>query len=139
MSITVFSSPDQLPPGTYLADCAVSGGTLADFLKKALEFSHKRLCVRMEMVFMDFTLPCPTGMGTPLTEAQAASLLKSRTPYFSQALHTNYVTFLEGQSLHAVLADSSETLRRKLKLAESLGVPYALAESEQVYHLLGGR
>lgn len=139
MSITVFSSMDHLPQGTYLADCAVSGGTLEDFLKRALQFSHKLLCVRMKMVYMDFTLPCPTGVGTPLNEAQASALLAKRMPVFSPALCTNYVTFLEDQRLHAVLADSPETLRKKLRLAESLGVPYALAETEQIYRLLGGR
>ena len=34
--MVVYGSEERLPPGTYLGDCAVSGGTLAHYLRQAL-------------------------------------------------------------------------------------------------------
>lgn len=136
MSISVFSSIGSLPPKTLLTDCAVSGGTLEGFLKDALRLSHGQLCIRLQYVHMDFSLPCLSGVGTPLTQEQAAGLRKGRCVYFSGPLCTEYFTFFQQKCLHGVLSDTPETLIKKLRLAERLGVPYALAEDPAVFSLL---
>lgn len=139
MSITVCRSPARLPEDCFLVRCAVSGGTLEEFLGKALEAAHGILCVRIAPVYMDFTLPCFSGAGALLTEEEAARLAQGKTRRFSQALCTDYFCYLAGETLHTVLADTPETLRKKLRMAEAAGVPYALAETEAVYRLLTGR
>ncbi len=136
MSISVLRSAGSLPPGTSIAPCAVSGGTLTAFLKSAMEFTQGRLCVRIAPVCMELTLPCPTGQGAALTEAQALALVKDRPQRFSPALCTNYVTFFQDGALRAILMDTPETLRKKLQLTEAAGVPYVLAEDDAVYSLL---
>lgn len=136
MSITVLRSAAQLPPGTYLAPCAVSGGTLTAFLKSAMELAQGRLCVRIAPVYMALTLPCPTGQGAALTKARALELIQDRPRIFSPALCTNYTVFFQDGDLCAILMDTAETLRKKLQLAEAAGIPYALAEDSGVYALL---
>lgn len=129
MSITVLHTVGKLPEGYFLINCAVSGGTLADFLKKALRAAQGRLCVRIEPVYMEFSLPCPGGVGTVLTGKQAQSLSQGRKKCYSTALGTEYFCYLLNGQLRAVLMDTPETLERKLQIADAAGVPYALMET----------
>jgi hypothetical protein len=116
------SALNQIPWDYYLVDCAVSGGTLRDFLQQALEAAQGRLCVRVYPTAMDFPLPCPSGVGETL-----AFGAEFPTPsYFSPALCTQYGSYLLEDTLHLVLWDTRETLAKKLQLAESLKIPYAL-------------
>ena len=126
MSITVFRDPKDIPSGFYLTDCAVSGGTLEAFLNTAMALSGGKLCIRLNLTAMDFTFPCQTGRGTPVTSARIEQLKRDHPCHFSPALMTKYLSFLTGGELHAVLFDTEETLDQKLKLAEALGVPMAL-------------
>lgn len=126
MSITVCRNRDQIPPGFYLADCAVSGGTLEAFLRACMELTKGQLCVRIAPIAMDFPLPCPGGKGTPISQDKLEQLKKTHACHFSSALQMNYLTYMDGPQLHGVLFDTKETLRKKLNLAERLGVPMAL-------------
>lgn len=128
MSITVYSRESELPPGCYLADCAVSGGTLRDYLQKAQEAAGGRLCIRIAPVYMDFSLPCPSGVGRPLTVAELQALHQGSPCYFSQALCTEYFTFLREGQAHVVLFDSLTSLRAKYKAVEAAGISMVLIE-----------
>lgn len=125
MSITVYRHLRDIPSDCFLADCAVSGGTLEDFLRKALELSEGKLCLRLQKTAMDFLLPCPSGIGAPVSTAELEQLREKYPCHFSPALMTDYLTHIEVGQLHLTLFDTEETIAKKLKLAETLGVPMA--------------
>jgi hypothetical protein len=133
LSIQVLSQRDEIPVGYYLTDCAVSGGTLEEFLKNVLQAAQGQLCVRIEPVCRDFLLPCFSGAGAVPASEQDCPM------YFSKALGTEYGTYLSRGQLHAVLRDTQETLRKKLLLAESLNIPLALIEDPALRRSLTGR
>jgi hypothetical protein len=133
LSIQVLSHRDELPAGTYLTDCAVSGGTLEGFLKEALQVAQGQLCVRLSPVRMEFLLPCFSGQGTVTASKEGYTM------HFSEALCTEYGTCLAEGQLHCILWDTHETLKRKLRLAESLHIPMALIESPELRRTLTGR
>jgi hypothetical protein len=133
LSIKIFSHRDELPAGTYLTDCAVSGGTLKGFLREALQAAQGQLCVRIFSASLDFLLPCFSGIGT------TPAAIPSCTMHFSEALCTEYGTYVSQGQLHAVLRDRYETLQKKLLLAESLHIPMALIEDPELRKALTGR
>ena len=126
MSITVCRNRDDIPPGFYLTDCAVSGGTLEAFLKTALELSAGKLCLQLRPMAMEFTLPCRSGVGIPITQQRLTQLRKTCHSHFSPALLMEYLTFQENAQVHLVLFDTEATLKKKQLLAERLGVPMIL-------------
>lgn len=128
MSTTVCSSIREIPPGYFLADCATSGGTLQVFLRKALEASGGKLCLRIAPVYMDFPLPCPSGTGRVLSLSELQTLHQGQPCYFSRALCTEYFTLLQDGQAHAVLFDSLRSLRAKYDAAVSCGIPLVLLE-----------
>lgn len=136
MSIHVYGSLHELPPGFYLTDCAVSGGTLESFLRSALELSGGRLCVRIRPYSMDFPLPCPSGIGTVLPEELLHRVREAYPCHFSPALGTNYLTYLDSGVLHAVLFDNERSLGYKLTLCEKLGIPSAFIPDQKLRVLL---
>ncbi len=130
MSISFFRRESQLPPGVYLTDCAVSGGTLEGFLIAALSAAQGRLCVRLSPVYMDVPLPCPSGLGRIISPQEAQSLPGFRQLRCSSSLCTGYFTYLRDGALHLVLYDTQETLERKLECCRLVGVPYVLSPEE---------
>lgn len=126
LSITLFTSLTQLPTPCQAVDCAVSGGTMEAFLHSALAAAQGVLCAVITPVFMDFSLPCPGGIGQTLTEPQAQQLRQDRRLFYSNALVTSYFTYEAQHVLHVVLTDTDDTLRKKLRLCRSLGIPYGI-------------
>ena len=126
MSITVYPQASQLPEPCLIADCAISGGTLEAFIREALAAAKGKLCLRIVPVYADFPLPCPPGQEQILTWEACTALRGDRPLHQSPALGTAYFTYLSEGRPHVVLFDTRDTLRKKLQLAESLGVPYAL-------------
>ena len=126
MSITVCRNGNDVPPGFYLTDCAVSGGTLKTFLESALELSAGKLCLRLCPTAMEFSLPCRSGVGLPIAQPRLQQLQSTCPRHFSPALVMEYLTFQENGQVHLVLFDTEETLRNKQRLAEQLGVPVLL-------------
>ena len=112
--------------GSYLCDCAVSGGSLSAYLRAANTAAGGRLCVVLSPVYMDFALPCPTGIGTALTP-EALKKLRGNAPcYFSETLCTEYFTYLADETAHVVLYDSTESLRKKAQAIEAAGISMVL-------------
>lgn len=138
MSITVYTRESEVPAGVYLADCAVSGGSLSAYLRSALRSAGEKLCVVLCPVYMDFPLPCPTGVGTPLS-AEALKTLRGNAPcYFSQSLCTEYFTYLRDGKAHVVLFDSMKSLQAKLRAAEDAGIPMVLVPDPDLRKKLFG-
>lgn len=136
MSMTVFSSADSLPPETLLADCAVSGGRLEDYLRNLRALETGPVCVRLSYMTMDFPLPCPTGGGIPLTRQEALKRSRGHTLHLSAALGTGCFTQWDGKSLHAILMDTPETILRKYRLLQQLEFTMVLAEDPEIRQLL---
>ena len=108
-----------------LVGSAVSGGTLRALLCEAIgRYGAGCTALAAEQLCMDFALPCPTGVGAPLTAPAFDALRRAHgaKTHFSAELCARYFTYCEGQTLHLVLFDDADTLRRKLSLARSLGV-----------------
>ena len=135
--MVVYTSEGCLPPGTYLGDCAVSGGTLRGYLREALDLYGSRLCIRIAPVYMDFPLPCPSGVGQPLTATALSALRQGAPCFFSPELGTEYFTCLRQGQAHVVLLDSLESLKKKLELCRSLGVSMVLVEDPALRQQLG--
>lgn len=122
-----------------LVGTAVSGGSLRTLLEGAVNrCGPGRLALDLERVQMDFPLPCPTGCGTPLTHGELLSL-RTRYPasvYYSRELMAKYFTYTAEGGTHFVLFDDVETLRRKVRLAQELGIQKAFLMYPEVADLL---
>lgn len=139
MSILLCRSLSEVPCGFQTCLCAVSGGSLADFLSCAQTLTRNQLCIRLEMVCMDFQLPCRSGNGTPLAPDTVSSLRRKYPVFYSEALATEYLTYFAGSQLHMVLTDSEDTLHKKLILADQLGIPYALIQDPTLFSRMSAR
>lgn len=124
-----------------LLSSALSGGSLQARLEEAAErFGPERLVLRVERVAMDFTLPSPSGEGTPLSRGALAELLERERPsvFFSHELCARYFTYMGGKTgAHFVLFDDADSLRKKLELARRMGIRQAVLSYPQVSDLLG--
>ena len=69
---------------------------------------------------MDFPLPCPSGIGTPLSREELRCRMPSVT-FFSRELCARYFTYQENGQHHFVLFDDAETLNQKVRIAREAG------------------
>lgn len=138
MSMTVFSREEEVPAGSYLCDCAVSGGSLSAYLRSANAAAKGKLCVVLSPVYMDFPLPCPTGIGTALTPETLKKLRGDAPCYFSKTLCTEYFTYLSEDTAHVVLFDSMESLRKKAQVIENTGISMVLVPEPSLRKTLFG-
>lgn len=133
--------PAALPAdgATLLIGTAVSGGSLQSLLERSINhFASERLALDLERVQMDFPLPCPTGCGTPLRHEELLALQQKHhaSIYYSRELAANYFTYPTERGTHFVLFDDAETLRRKVRLAESYGIREAFVMYPEICDLL---
>lgn len=125
-----------------LLSSALSGGSLAVRLKRAAEqYGARRLALCAERSAQDFPLPAPGGTGRALTQAQLRQLRAGLSPavFFSDSLCAQYFTYA-GQDGRPrfVLFDNADSLRKKLMLARSLGIPNAFLTYPEVEEILPG-
>lgn len=111
-------------PGALVLVCtALSGGDIERRLRECCRaFGADRLVLDVQRLRMDFSLPCPTGEGEPLTSEQLARLRSGRQVFYSRELGARYFTYRRDGRTRFVLLDDGETLRRKASLGESLGI-----------------
>ena len=116
---------------------AVSGGSLAQRLKEAIE-RYPGAALDLQRLMMDFTLPAPSGEGKPLTASELSALKQRLAPsvFFSPELCARYFTYMQNGQVHFVLYDDAETLHRKMTLAEGLGYHTALMMYPEVIDLM---
>lgn len=116
---------------------AVSGGTLRQRLEEARGQFGERVALDLQRVRMEFPLPCPSGEGCVLARDALAQLL-SEDPavFFSEALCAKYFVRICGCEPRFVLFDDASTLRRKLQLAQGMGIGTAFVMFPEVEDIL---
>lgn len=133
--------PELLAPAatqsTVLICTAISGGSLQQRLEEAAaRYAPQRIALDLQRLAMDFTLPSPSGEGTPLTLPELAQQRSGRCCYFSEGLCAHYFTRRHGTGTHFVLFDDAHTLQRKMALAEQLGINEGFMMLPEVEDLL---
>ena len=127
--------------GRVLIPTALSGGSLRQRLGEAVErYGAGRVALAVERTAADFFLPSPDGQGRPLTREELKARLEERSPsvFFSDELCARYFTYMNRQSgAHFVLFDDAGSIRKKLRLAEALGIDRALLCWPEVSDLMG--
>ena len=127
--------------GRVLIPTALSGGSLRQRLGEAVErYGAGRVALAVERTAADFFLPSPDGQGRPLTREELKARLEERSPsvFFSDELCARYFTYMNRQSgAHFVLFDDAGSIRKKLRLAEALGIDRALLCYPEVSDLMG--
>ena len=127
--------------GRVLISSALSGGSLAQRLKDSTERfggpEHITLAIRR--VAEDFFLPSPTGSGRPMSREELSRDLDTRTPsvFFSNELCARYYTYMSRENgAHFILFDDALSIRKKLQVAQSLGINRAVAALPEIDDLL---
>lgn len=127
--------------GRVLIPTALSGGSLRQRLGEAAErYGAGRVALAVERTAADFFLPSPDGQGRSLTREELKARLEERSPsvFFSDELCARYFTYMNRQSgAHFVLFDDAGSIRKKLRLAEALGIDRALLCWPEVSDLMG--
>lgn len=122
---------------TVLICTALSGGSLHQRLEEACaRYGAERIALDLQRLMMDFSLPCPTGVGTPLTAEQLRTLQQGHSIYYCGDLCARYFTRQRGSETRFVLFDDADTLRRKTELAEELGIKEAFVTWPEVADIL---
>jgi len=115
---------------------AISGGTLEHRLQEAVGHRGRpdRLALDVQRLRMDFTLPARSGEGVSLSRESFQNLLRREEPsvFFSPEFCARYFTYTRNGTLHFVLFDDAETLRRKLALGSALGFSAAFFLWEEI-------
>lgn len=126
--------------GRVLIPTALSGGSLRQRLSEAAErYGTGRVALAVERSAEDFFLPSCNGQGRPLTREELAAKRKELSPsiFFSDELCARYFTYMNRQSgAHFVLFDDAGSIRKKLRLAEAMGIDRALLFYPEVSDLL---
>lgn len=119
---------------------ALSGGSLSHRLGEAVErFGARRVALGIQRVAEDFTLPAPTGSGTPLSREALRQRIQTRgaSIFFSDELCAHYFTYMSRQSgAHFVLFDNAASIRKKIKIARSLGLDACILAWPEVDDIL---
>ena len=125
-----------VPGGTVLLNSAISGGDFRQYLQDGHQH-WGQAALDLQRLRMDFPLPCPSGEGRPLTQEALDALLQDHPSiFFSQELCARYFTSRKGGETRFVLFDDAETLRRKLRIAQSCGISTAICMYPEVRDLL---
>ena len=128
---------DATQEATVLICTALSGGSLRQRLEEACHrYGAARIALDLQRLMMDFSLPCLTGVGTPLTAEQLRTLQQEHSIYYCSDLCARYFTRQRGSETRFVLFDDADTLRRKTELAEELGIKEAFVTWPEVADIL---
>lgn len=105
---------------------ALSGGSLQQRISDAVtQFGAHRVALCVQRVAEDFTLPAPSGCGTPITQDELKHLIQTRgaNVYFSSELCAHYFTYVSRQNgAHFVLFDNAGSIRKKIQTAKHFGI-----------------
>ena len=129
-----------VPSAQILICTAISGGTLEELLLTCADrYGRERLALDCQRLTMDFTLPCRSGTGSAITEAQRLALQErcGSPAFFSKELGCSYFSYQEAGRAHFVAFDTAPTLRYKRELGEKLGIETAFFMYPEVSDLLG--
>ena len=105
-----------------LLSTAVSGGTLKQRLEDAVSRCGE-VYLDLERTRHIFPLPCPDGVGSPISREELEQLSqKAESCFFSPDLQCKVLSVRRDTSVRFVLYDDTETLIRKTGLAQELGI-----------------
>lgn len=123
-----------------LIPTAISGGSLTQRLRDAIDrFGAERVALEVERVATDFFLPSPSGQGKSLTREELAALRKERNPsiFFSNELCAHYFTYMNKlNGAHFILFDDGNSIRKKLAVAQNLGIHEAFLVYPEVKDIM---
>jgi len=126
-----------VPGAVTLINTAVSGGSFQEHLLEA-QAKYGRIALDIQRLAMDFILPAPTGRGTPLTLEQLRAWRTEQAPpvFFSPELCARYFTCLKDGQTHFILFDDADTLLRKIRTGNAMGVGTGFLMYPEVEDLL---
>ena len=117
---------------------AVSGGTLHHRLGESRRCFGDRVALDLQRVRMEFPLPCPSGEGCPIPQETLCEFLSENpSVFFSEDLCAKYFVRVCGCEPKFVLFDDAQTLHRKLRLAQGMGITTAFVMFPEVEDILG--
>ena len=120
-----------------LVQTAISGGTLERHLNAAInKFGASNIAVEADRLRMDFTLPATSDAGESFTAQRLSELSEFKHTFFSEDLCVNYFMYKSNESHHMVLYDDAESMRKKLSLAERLGITRAFLYYPNTYDII---
>lgn len=124
-----------------LIPSALSGGSLTQRLKDCiLRFGGpERITLAIQRSAEDFFLPSPTGNGRPMSREELAQDLSQRSPsvFFSNDLCARYYTYMSRENgAHFILFDDAMSIRKKIQVAQSVGITRAVAALPEIDDLL---
>lgn len=109
-----------------MVSTAISGGALEKRLEDAVSrYGAERIALCIDRSAEDFYLPAPQGSGRPLSREELHQRMESLSPsvFFSNELCAHYFTYMSQNSgAHFVLFDDVGSIRKKIALAEQLGI-----------------
>ena len=131
---------DCTPYARVVIPSALSGGALSKRLEEAVErWGRGRVTLGIQRSAEDFPLPAPGGSGTPLTREQLHQCMDEREPsvFFSSELCAHYFTYMDKKGgAHFVIFDDAGSIRKKLHMARTMGLPAAILAWPEVDDIL---
>ena len=122
---------------TVLICTAISGGTLRQRLEEAQKRFGNRVALDLQRLRMEFPLPCPGGEGCVIERETLEKLLcEDPAVFFSEDLCARYFVRVCGCEPRFVMFDDADTLRRKLRLAQSMGIGISFVMFPEVEDIL---
>ncbi len=134
-------------PQTFASACdssviLIPGQNTSGTFEKSLttlcgRYGPERLALELERVYTDYSIPCPSGAGSILSNGRFQEVCASPA-FYSQALCTNYASYMSpGGQVHLVLWDDAVSLRGKLAAARAAGISAAFLYYPHVEDILG--
>lgn len=114
------------PGAVVICPASVSGGSF-DSLLEALcaRWGRENLCLDVERLCRDFSMPADSPEGTPLSPADFARLWAGREGFFDSTLCCKYFTYRREGEARFVLYDDPSTAAEKLRRIRRAGIPRA--------------
>ena len=114
---------EAAPHGQVLICTALSGGSLTELLAEACDrYGPQHIALDLQRLMMEFPLPCHTVVGTPLSSQELRQRRQGRSIYYCDGLCARYFTQRQNGETRFILFDDADTLRRKITLAEGMGI-----------------
>ena len=120
---------------------AISNGSLFQRLQQATErFGADRTVLAVQRVAEDYILPASAGISTSLSRAELAQRIESRgaSIFFSDELCMHYFTYMSRKDgAHFVQFDNVASIRKKVRIAQGLGIRTCILAWPEVDDILG--
>lgn len=129
----------QVQHAHLVAETALSGGNLEEYLGDLLEQYPGRLAAALRPISADYRLPAQSSEGTPLSRTDRVALQQKygAQSFFSRDLCAKYFTYMDEKGNgHFVLFDDDSTLEAKLVRLDALGIQPVFALYPDVRTLL---